>query len=131
MQEKLPMPITSSFSLEGELPLQDGIPNWNVLQGVVDRRISKRYRVKGRLLAVCEFYSGEILDISRSGFSYKIAHIRTEEEAIPPVVNPNPSRIIDIFSPDLCRHLIIDLDIDEVFDLYAGPLYADNQRILQ
>ena len=131
MQEKMAMPVTSPLSLERELPLQNGIPYWDVLGGREDRRIAKRYRIKRPLLAVCEFYSGEILDFSRSGFSYRIAHIRPDEEAIKRVITAHRSRFVDIFSQGLCRHLIKDLKIDEVFDLYAGPLYTDNGRIVQ
>jgi len=87
--------------------------------------------VKNRLLAVCETYSGEIFDISRSGLSFRIAHVRKEEEKIARRVKPSPSRTVDIFSPGSCRHLFKDLEIGVVFDRYAGPFYSDNGRILQ
>ena len=114
-----------------DLPWNGGIAFEKILRNLADRRTSRRFRVKNRLLAVCETYSGEIFDISRSGLSFRIAHVRKEEEKIARRVKPSPSRTVDIFSPGSCRHLFKDLEIGVVFDRYAGPFYSDNGRILQ
>lgn len=63
---------------------------------MADKLLDRRKVLLERLLAVCESYSGEIFDISRSGFSFRIAHIRHEEENIVRTVKPSPSRILHI-----------------------------------
>jgi len=130
MQEKVPMPM--GFSQSGkELPREGGIEYGKILRRLADWRNSRRYEVKRPLLAVCDFYSGEIFDISRCGFSFRIAHIRNEEGSLLRAVKPSPSRTVNIFSPGSFRHLLKDLEIDKVFDLLIGPLYTDNGKILQ
>ena len=118
MQKKMLLPI-QSFSSNEELPPGGNIQYLNRFQASAERRHLRRYRLKERLLAVCEFYSGEIFDISRTGFSYRVSHVRNEEGNNLRRVKPIPSRSVDIFSPARCWHLFRDLEIKEVFDLYV------------
>lgn len=114
-----------------QLPWVGGIAFEKIMRSVADRRTARRFRVKERLLAVCDSYAGEIYDFSRSGFSFRIVHVRKEEKKTGRRVKPSPSRTVDIFSPGGCLHLFRDLDIEVVSDRYTGPLYTDNGRILQ
>ncbi|MEJ2689408.1 MAG: hypothetical protein P8130_05555 [Deltaproteobacteria bacterium] len=130
MREKIQLQ-KGSFPSEKRLPQKVGNAFNRRPQGLVGRRTSRRFRVKDRLLAVCEAYSGEIFEISRSGFSFQIVHVRKEGEKIARKVKPDPSRRVDIFSPGTCQHLLKNLEIDVIFDQYIGPLYTDSGRILQ
>jgi len=88
---------------------------------ITDRRIAKRFTVRERLLVVGDDYSGEIFDIGRSGFSFQIAFIRLQTDCGKPTRAPGRGCRVDIFHPATGRHILRNLDIERVSDLYADP----------
>lgn len=96
----------------------------------VERRQTRRYGVRGHLLSVCDYYAGQILDISRTGLSCKIVHFLGRGDGKVCRIKPRQSDRLDILSPGLNGYFFRDLQVREVWDLNLGRLYPENENII-
>lgn len=96
----------------------------------IEKRKNRRYRICGHLLSVCDYYAGQILDISRTGLSCQIVHFLTKANDKICHIKPFRSDKIDILSPGLAGYFFRSLPVREVWDLNLGQLYQENKEII-
>lgn len=95
-----------------------------------ERRKARRYQVRGHLLSVCDYYAGQILDISRTGLSFKIVHFLSQADGKVCCMEPRQSDKLDILSPGLSGYFFRDMRVQTVWDLNLGQLYQENKDII-
>ncbi len=130
MQENLQQPVhTFNFAPGSDKHRPPAPRTWmnNGLQEV-ERRRARRYQIQGRLLSVCAYYAGQILDISRTGLAFQIVYFL--KEAGGKADGPLKSDTLDILSPGLTGYFFRDLPVQTVCDLSLGQLYPENDAII-
>ena len=95
-----------------------------------ERRKTRRYRVRGHLLSVCDNYAGQIQDISQTGLSFTIVHFLTQAGDNLSQLKPQPSDKLDILTPGLVGYFFRNVAVQTVSDLNLGRLYPKNQDII-
>lgn len=96
-----------------------------------ERRNNIRYRLERPLLAVSEYYSGEIFDIGRNGLSFMIVHLYNESDPSPNRWESHYIDILDVRTQKENIHLVKGLRVEEAYDVYLGALHPDNRQILK
>jgi len=96
----------------------------------MEKRQARRYRMKKKLIATCKFYSGEIIDINRTGMAFQVAHVRKDPKEAAPRIDLDQGRTVHVFSLDQAVFLLQDLQVDHFYDTYSGYMYRDNEGIL-
>lgn len=117
---------TPSISIQPPLSSQAGQLNG---MNKVERRQTRRYQVQGRLLSVCEFYAGQILNISRTGLAFQIVHFLPTAGG-KAGHHPLRSDKLDILSPGLSGYYFRNLQVKTIWDLNVGRLYPENDSII-
>lgn len=129
MLHQVMQPVEPSSSV-GDLSWGYGAGYANGVHAPGERGGSQRYPVVVPLLAVCEYYSGQIFDLGASGFSFRIAHFRDAGKTLLRGSHLHPSRHVAILAPGSCQHLLKSLKVEAMFDRFLGPLYDDSSRIM-